>query len=90
MGHPMRIELTRAGLLVYLANHYTTRGALSGHGSNGNEGVLHIPQSFSITGASPSDCLMSYAGHSLGEFYPSAEMQSVYSSAPTNWPRCLI
>ena len=24
----MRIELTRAGLLVYLANHYTTRGAL--------------------------------------------------------------
>ena len=28
MGHPMRIEFTRAGLLVYLANHYTTRGAL--------------------------------------------------------------
>ena len=27
MGHPMRIELTRAGLLVYIANHYTTRGA---------------------------------------------------------------
>ena len=27
MGHPMRIELTRVGLLVYLANHYTTRGA---------------------------------------------------------------
>ena len=25
----MRIELTRVGLLVYLANHYTTRGALS-------------------------------------------------------------
>ena len=25
MGHPNRIELTRAGLLVYLANHYTTR-----------------------------------------------------------------
>ena len=27
MGHPMRIELTRAGLLVYIANHYTIRGA---------------------------------------------------------------
>ena len=27
MGHSMRIELTRVGLLVYLANHYTTRGA---------------------------------------------------------------
>ena len=25
----MRIELTREGLLVYLANHYTTRGALA-------------------------------------------------------------
>ena len=28
--------------------------------SDGNEGVLCIPQSFSITGAWPSDCLMSY------------------------------
>ena len=27
-GHPMRLELTRVGLLVYLANHYTTLGAL--------------------------------------------------------------
>ena len=27
-GHPMRLELTRIGLLVELANHYTTRGAL--------------------------------------------------------------
>ena len=25
-GHPMRLELTLAGLLVKLANHYTTRG----------------------------------------------------------------
>ena len=33
---------------------------------NGNEGVLHIPQSPSITGTSPSDCLMSYPGHLLG------------------------
>ena len=28
MGHPMRLELTRVGLLVKLANHYTTKGAL--------------------------------------------------------------
>ena len=28
MGHPMRIELTLAGLRVKLANHYTTRGAI--------------------------------------------------------------
>ena len=26
-GHPMKLELTRVGLLVELANHYTTRGA---------------------------------------------------------------
>ena len=34
-------------------------------GSDGNEGLLHISQSSSITGTSPSDCLMSYLGHSL-------------------------
>ena len=28
--------------------------------SDSYEGVLHIPQSSSITGASPSDCLVSY------------------------------
>ena len=58
----------------------------SGPGSNGNEGVLRIPQSSNITGASPSDCLMSYPGHSLGvgRSYPFAEMQSVYSTVPTN------
>ena len=35
-------------------------------GSDGNEGVLRIPQSSSIAGTSPSDCLVSYPGHSLG------------------------
>ena len=43
---------------------------------NGNERVLRIPQGSSITGTSPSDCLVSYPGHSLGESYPSAEKQS--------------
>ena len=43
----------------------TTPGQ-SGPGSDGNEGVLHIPQSFSTAGTSPSDCLVSYPGHSLG------------------------
>ena len=33
-------------------------------GSDSNEGVLHIPQSSSITGTSPSDCLASHRGHS--------------------------
>ena len=44
----------------------TTLGQ-SGPGSDGNEGVLHIPQSSSITGTSPSDCLALYQGHSLLE-----------------------
>ena len=33
----------------------------SGPGSDGNEGVLHVPQSSSILEASPSDCLMTLA-----------------------------
>ena len=37
-----------------------------GPGSDGNEEVLHIPQSSSTAVTSPSDCLMSYPGHSLG------------------------
>ena len=62
----------------------TTRSQ-SEPGSDGNEGVLHISQSSSITGTSPSDFLMSYPGQSLGGGYPSVEMQSVYSTAPANW-----
>ena len=58
----------------------------SGPGSDGNEGVLCILQSFSITGTSSSDCLVSYPGL-LSEWgsYPSAEVQSVYSTAPADW-----
>ena len=51
---------------------YLTLGQ-SGSGSNGNEGVHHIPQN-SITGVSPSDCFVSYSGHSLEKSYPFAEI----------------
>ena len=61
----------------------------SGPGSDGNERVLYIPQSSSITGTSPSDCLGSYLGHSLGGGYSSAEVQSVYSTAPADRARWL-
>ena len=54
-------------------------------GNDGNDGVLRIPQSSSITGTSPSDCLVSYLGHSFGESYPSAEKQPMYSTAPADW-----
>ncbi len=43
-------------------------------GSNGNEEVLFIPQSSSITRDSPSDCLMSHPGYSLGKSYLSAKI----------------
>ena len=47
----------------------------SGPGSDGNEGVLCIPQSSIITETSPSDCLMLYPGLSLEVgSYLSAEM----------------
>ena len=59
----------------------------SGPGCNDNEGVLHILKSSSITGASPSDCLVSYLGHSLRRSYASAEEQSVYSTALADWAK---
>ena len=51
-------------------------------GSNGNEGLLRIRQRPSISGISPSDCVMSYPGHSLKGSYPSTVKQSVYSITP--------
>ena len=56
--------------------------------SDGNEGILRIPQSSSITGTSPSDCLVSYLEHSLAvgwRTYSFAEKQVVYSTAPGKW-----
>ena len=44
----------------------TTPGP-SGPESDGNERVIHIPQSSSITGASSSDCLVSYHRTLMGE-----------------------
>ena len=66
----------------------TLSGATSvgqnGSGGDGNEGAYCIPQSSSITEASPSDCLVSYLGPFLGESYPFSEMQSVFSTAPAD------
>ena len=46
-----------------------------GPGSDGFDGVLRIPQSSSITRASPSDCLVLYPGYWL----------AVYSTTPVDW-----
>ena len=49
------------------------------------KGYLAFLKASSITGASPSDCLISYPGYFLGGSYPSAVKQSVYSIGPANW-----
>ena len=61
----------------------TTSLGQGGPGSNGNEGVPLIPLSFQ-TETSPSDGLVPYPGYWFGGL-TSAEMQSVYSTAPANW-----
>ena len=61
-----------------------TTASQSGTGSDGNKVLLSIPKISNITGVSPSDCLESYAVHSLEESYLSAEIQSVFlQSKPT-------
>ena len=57
---------------------------IGGPGNNGNKGVLHIPQSSSPSGTSQPDCLVSYQD-TRGGCSPSAEVQSVYSTAPADW-----
>ena len=42
-----------------------TSPSQSGPGTNGNEGILHIPKS-SKAKASPSDAFLSFPGHLLG------------------------
>ena len=66
----------------------TTTQGQCGSESNGNEGVLYISQ-ISRTGTSSSDGLGLYLD-THGESYPSAEMQSVYSTAPAEWERSLF
>ena len=64
------IQFSRSPLFAYSLNikqFYLTK---RGPESNGNEGVLCIPQSSSITEASPTDCSVSYPGLSLGDVLP--------------------
>ena len=53
-----------------------------------------FPQRSSFALNQPLDSLVSYAGHSLGESYPSVEMQFVYSETPADWVnflrKCLL
>ena len=60
----------------------STTSGQSGTESNGNEGMLYIPQS-SKTRASPWDHFVSYPGH-IGGGYLSAEVKSSYSTSPAD------
>ena len=71
------IDRTQAG---------ATNPVQSGPRSDVHEGIRCIPQSFSITGTTQSDCLVSYPGHTLGESYLSAEKQSAYPTAQPTGP----
>ena len=61
----------------------TTQGQ-SGPLSIGNKELFCIPQSSSIAGTSPSDCLISYVVH-LMDSYSFAEIQSEYSTVQADW-----
>ena len=68
-------------------------GSLSGGSASGqsvpgnvsNKGVLRILQSSRIAGTSPSGCIVSYPGQSLG----SLTSLSMYSTSPADWARPL-
>ena len=57
-------------------------------GSDPNKVVLRISQRSSITGASSSDCLVSYPENSLKwRSYPSGEKRSVYFAVLADWAK---
>ena len=64
----------------------------SGPGSDGNERVLCIPQS--VTGTSPSDCLVSYPGHCReavdGVFYRPSRLGKNHKAMLKNKPHLVI
>ena len=68
--------------------HRTLLGATtlgwSGSGSNGNEGMLHIPQSSTITGTLPSDCFVLYPGYSLRGLSPLTGQRNYFPSRGNN------
>ena len=69
---------------VWPINRTLSGATTPGHswsGSDGNEAVLCIPQSSSITGASSSDCLMSYPGHCGGGLTRLQRCRQRYSTA---------
>ena len=50
-------------------------------------GAMAIKRYSAFPKVSALVCLVSYPGYSLGEPYPSVEMQSVYSVTPFDWAK---
>ena len=82
----MKTQFSSIWLIDRTLSDATTLGQ-SELGSDSNEEVLHITQSSSITGTSPSDCLLSYQDTQWEGAYPSADVQSMYSTVPADWAR---
>ena len=87
MLQPLGVRLGR--VLSIWPKDRTLSGATTlsqiGLGSDGNKVVLRISQSSRITETSLSGCL----GLVWGVSYRSAEVQSMYSTAPVDWVRDL-
>ena len=72
--HSLYITYLNKPELICLHTGTTTPGQ-SRPGSNGNDGVLHIPKSLK-PGAWPSDSLVSYQGHiGWGIFYSPRQLR---------------
>ena len=87
---PKTVNLRNQGLVLFSPYVGSLSGATapgqSEPGSEGNEGVLRIPQSCIITGTSPSDLFSVISRTLIGRrSYPFAEKQSVYFTASTDW-----
>ena len=91
---PVLFQTIQFSISMQFSSNWSIDRALSGAttpgqnepGSDGNERVLLIPQSSCNTGTSSSDYLVSYQDTRLGwGSYSSAEVQSVYSTAPSIW-----
>ena len=68
----------------------TTTPVQNGPGSNGNIGVLRIPES-AWSEASPSDCMVTYTRLLSGGWgYPPAEMQLAYPTDTADWANKLF
>ena len=75
---------------IWLISIATTPGQ-GGPGSDGNEEVLSIPQSSSITGTSPSDCLViQYTRWGGGLSSPQRSSRCILHLQPTGQGECRV